>query len=262
MSAMIVSTRRLGAATATLALLVAAGCGGDDDSASGDGLDLDDTTLLSTAVEGQTLVEGTHVSLSFEGDNLAVVAGCNTMVGGYEIDGELLVAEQLASTQMLCDEALSAQDAWLQELFTSRPTIAAVGDDVVVTGETTTITFGSRERIATAHSLDGGTWAMESLDGQGGPLSAPEGAYVTITSDSIFVSTGCNRGSGTLEVGDGVVTIGAIASTMMACEGELQAWEAAVFGLLQGELSYEVDDDELTLTNDATTLTLEAIPAD
>jgi heat shock protein HslJ len=79
--------------------------------------------------------------------------------------------------------------------------------------------------------------------------SVPAGAEasLTITDGTVAVDTGCNVGSGGVEVGEDTLTFGPIAVTERACADEIMQLEAAVLAVLQGEVSYEVDGTSLSL---------------
>ena len=81
--------------------------------------DLEDATFVSTSVAGRDLVPGSTIRVAFEGDSMAVAAGCNTMTGAWElVDGTLAWTGDPAQTMMACEPALSDQDTWLLGLFT------------------------------------------------------------------------------------------------------------------------------------------------
>ena len=107
--------------TSSVVLLLAAapllaGCGGSDGVSDAD---LEDATFVSTSVSGHDLVPGSTIRVAFEGDSLAVAAGCNTMTGTWElVDGTLAWTGDPAQTMMACEPALSDQDTWLLGLFT------------------------------------------------------------------------------------------------------------------------------------------------
>jgi heat shock protein HslJ len=138
------------AATAA-ALLGATACGDDDDD---DSAEAAETTgggavptaeeligvYVSSAVDGHELVDGTAITLTFEADFLAVVAGCNTLNGGFSVVDGALEVGTLASTLMACDEALSAQDTWLAGFLEAGPAVALDGDVLTLTGADATIT--------------------------------------------------------------------------------------------------------------------------
>jgi heat shock protein HslJ len=141
-------------------LLVLSGCGGDDDggndanSPATSGApsdppalarDLSDRTFVAGDVDGHDLVTGSQITLSFPSPAaLSADAGCNTISGGFELDGSTLVAADLASTLKGCSDELQAQDAWLSAFLTSRPTAALHDRTLTLTGNDATITFHER----------------------------------------------------------------------------------------------------------------------
>jgi heat shock protein HslJ len=135
---------RWGAALAPVVLVLAA-CGDDDDgdaSASDvDAATLEGRTFVSTEVDGETLVDGTEISLSFDEGTMSVRAGCNTLFGGFEVEASSLVADELAQTQMACDDANQAQDIWVLELLEGRPTIAVAGDTLTLSDDAVSVTL-------------------------------------------------------------------------------------------------------------------------
>ena len=131
-----------------IALVLAAGCGddGDDDAASTDGETvtseaLDGRDFVSTEVTGETLVDGTEISVSFEDGGLSVNAGCNTMGGDYTITDGTLTAGPLASTQMACEDDLQQQDAWIAALLEDGAALTLTGGTLTMASDTTTITL-------------------------------------------------------------------------------------------------------------------------
>ena len=244
------------------------GCGDDssDDSSADAGsvpsaADLADRTFLSTAVEGKTLVEGTQVSLSFTDSTIAAIAGCNTMTGGYTITDDALAVDALAQTMMACDDQLAAQDQWVGQLLEGDPSITLDDDVLTLSGGDVTLTLGDRESVANDNALDGGSWALESIEDAGVVMTAPERAFVAVSNGRLYVATGCNRGSGEITVsGDDTVDIGPIALTMMACESPVNEWETAITQFLNGTLTFAVDGSDVTLTNGTQTLTMHEVP--
>lgn len=258
--------RRLLLAAAAAGLLVLAACGDDSkDSSSGSApapADLDGRTFLSTAVEGETLVEGSEISLVFTADSLAAVAGCNTMTGGYTIKDGTLAAPALAQTMMACDEAAMAQDAWVAALL-SGADVALDGDTLTLQQGDTKLTLGDRSTVANDNALDGGSWALASLDDGSATLTAPDGAFMAVKDGQLYIATGCNRGFGEVTVNDdGTADIGAIALTRMACESPVNEWEQALTVFLTGTVQYAVSGDDVTLTNGTSTLTMHPVPWD
>ena len=248
-------TPRTAIALLALAGLTVAACGSDDSdttSSSGDGgaaptaEDLSGKRFVSTDVTGDDLVEDSEITVSFLDDAVSVYAGCNTMNGGFEIADGALVAGQFASTMMACDEPLMEQDGWLSEFLSASPTIALDGSTLTLTGDDTTITLDEIESAP----LIGTTWLVTGTVATQAVSSAPvdSTASITIADDgTVAVDTGCNAGSGSVEITDTTLTFGPIATTRRSCIDELNALEASVLTVLQGAVTYEIDGDSLSL---------------
>lgn len=240
---------RMSALLLAPALLVLGACGSDDSSGSDDvtAADLDGREFLSTEVEGHQLVDGSEVRLAFDDVTVSANAGCNTMNGGYTIDGDTLEVEAMAMTQMACDEALMDQDAFVSGFLTSGPTIVLDGDELVLTSGEETITFLDREVADPDRPLEGTTWVVESVVSDQAVSSVPGGIEATllIEGEQASVDTGCNSGTTTVEVTDTTITFGPMATTLALCE--FQDFEDAVMSTMTGEVEYEIEADLLSL---------------
>lgn len=76
-------------------------------------------------------MDGDGISVTFTDTGVTATGGCNTMSGDATVvDGELVVTDGLAMTEMACDAQLMDQDTWLAEMLTPKPTLT-VGDDTV-----------------------------------------------------------------------------------------------------------------------------------
>ena len=223
--------------------------------------DLTGQTFLSTDVTGQTLLDDTRVSLAFGADSLAMVAGCNTHMGGYSIEDGELVVPALASTLMMCDDEAMQQDAWLAELLGDSPQISLDGGTLLLVSPDVTLTMIDRSTIDASSELIGGTWTIDSLESADGSAPAPEGAHMAADDGRLYVATGCNRGSGSLTVEDGnAIVIGPIAMTMMACEQSLMEWEQSLLAFLGQPLTYTLTGEDLVLDSGSEQLLLHFVP--
>jgi len=275
-------TPRTAIALLALAGLTFAACGSDDPGTSPDPVDgttagsgdggSDETVTAATlagmgfassSVTGYDLVEGSEITMNFLDDSVSVDAGCNIMNGGFEIADGAFTASQLASSKMACEQPLMDQDILLSEFLASSPAIALDGSTLTLTGEVATITLDEIEPAA----LVGTTWTITGTGTTEAISSVPtdSAASITIADDgSIAVNTGCNTGAGSVEVTDTSLKFGPIDSTLIGCEPELADLEASVLAVLQGEVTYEIEGDTLSLRSgegaDAIGLDLTATP--
>lgn len=125
----------VGAAAALVVSLGLTSCGQDE-------VDLEGRSFTSTEVRGHDLVEGSTVTLSFDADNLAARAGCNTIVGTVSTaDDTLTFDSQAASTMMACEPDLMAQDQWLTDFLASSPSLKVEGSTLTLGDDATGMTL-------------------------------------------------------------------------------------------------------------------------
>jgi heat shock protein HslJ len=103
-----------------------------------------------------------------------------------------------------------------------------------------------------ASSPIGRTWTLASLDGH----SLVAGSTITaeFTSESrVAGSSGCNRYSGSAQADAGRLSVGLLASTLMACAPDgMMAQETRYLAALQAATRYTVTSFELRLGTSAT----------
>jgi len=241
-----------------LPLVLLASCG-DDTAAPPTGepaQTLDGRTFVGDQVTGHDLVKGSSLRLSFQDGRVEAQAGCNHLSGIGRLDGGVLVGRIDVTTDMGCDPPLMDQDTWFSTFLGSRPEATVSAEALVLTKDGTTITLTDQEHVRAMNpiSLEGTTWALESLitgSGDEGTVSSVPGGdapTLVIKGDRIRVFTGCNRGSGSVEVEDASLIISALGVTKMACKDGATA-ERAVLAVLDGEVGYVQDYDVLTLTS-------------
>lgn len=231
-------------AAATLSLACSAGAAPSPTPAS-----LDGHTYMSTQLEGQILVPGTQVRLSFADNQVNAQAGCNMMSGPYTIEGDHLRTTQMSMTEMGCDQPRQAQDEWLARFLTDTR-FALVGDTLTMTDGTAQLTLMDEEVVTPDQPLEGRRWVLESIVSGDAVSSVPVGVTAAIQVDGgrINVEAGCNRGGGSVEVTSDTLRLGPIATTKMACEAGPMSVETAVLSVLTGEVAYTIDADQLTLS--------------
>jgi heat shock protein HslJ len=242
---------RTALAILTMSALALAACGSDSDSGSGSAPTADDLagqTFTSTEVTGYELVADSEIELGFTSDTIGARAGCNAMTGDYSISDGSLEVGMMASTMMACDDALTAQDTWLNEFLTDSPEISLDGETLTLTGSDATITLAAVQPAA----LEGTTWVGSgTVANEAVTVSAvvPQ-ATLTITDGQAQINTGCNTGSASVEITDTTMTFGPMALTKKACEPELTELEAIVVSVLDGEVTYEIEGDTLSIRKD------------
>jgi len=254
-------TTRTAVALLAIAGITIAACGSDDSSASESvtAADLSNRGFVSSDVTGHELVDGSAITMNFLDDAVSVNAGCNTMNGRFEIADGTFTAEQFAMTMMACPDPLMAQDTWLSEFLASSPTIALDGSTLTFTGDDATITLEEIEPAA----LVGTTWVVTGtvVNESVSTVRLDSTASITVADDgTVAVDTGCNTGSGDVEVGDDTLTFGPIATTLRACVDEIAQLEASVLEVLQGDVDYEIRGDTLSLRSGEVGLELTAQP--
>lgn len=255
-------TPRLAIALLALAGLTFAACGSDDPGTTPDPVDetavgaggseqalttevLDGRTFVSTEVTGYDLVEGSEINITFLANSMSVSAGCNSLNGAYEI-GEALTAGPFLSTMMACDQSLMDQDTWLNDFLMSLPSISLDEKTLTIAGSDTTIVL---EELQPSELVDT-TWEVTGTVANEGVSSVPMDSAATLLiapDGTVVVNAGCNTGAGNVEVTDTTLTFGPIATTRKMCEQELMDLETAVLAVLQGEVTYEINGNTLSL---------------
>jgi len=219
-------------------------------------------TLLSTDLQGATLVPGSRVTMTFKDDgSLGASAGCNSMGGAYTIDGDRLTTSQLMMTEMGCAEPLMKQDAWLST-FLSDVKVTLDGDTLTLDDGSATLTLVDKTVATPDQPIEGTLWVVDGIVSGEAVSSVPAGvtASLRIVDGQAEVRFGCNSGGGPVEVTSDRLTFGPMISTKMACGPDAMAMEAAVSTVLTDTIAYTIDADTLTLDAGANGLILRAAP--
>jgi heat shock protein HslJ len=251
----------------TLAVAVAftfavAGCGGDDDdAATGDGSSgaadqLAGRTFLSSAVteDGQPrpLADGTRIRLRFDDGRVSADAGCNTMSGTVEITDDRLMIGEMGMTAMGCEPPLGDQDEWLQGVLFGDPGYTLDGAELRLESGTTVIELTDRQVADPDRPLDATTWSLDGIVDGDAISSVPAGGGATVVFADGQVSVNvesCNQASGDATIGEGTIEVGALRTTRIGCAPPAAEVEAAVTAVLDGDITYAIEADVLTLTH-------------
>jgi len=249
---------------ATVTILGACSAAGTPASPSASALTpaLAGRTFLSTDIQGQTLVPGTRVTLTFKDDgSLGASGGCNSMGGAYAINGDRLTTSQMFMTEMGCAEPRMQQDQWLST-FLSDVVFTLDGDTLTLDGGSATLTLVDKAVATPDQPIEGTLWVVDGIVTGEAVSSVPAGvtASIRIADGQAEVRFGCNTGGGPVEVTSDTLTFGPMISTKMACEPNAMAMETAVSTVLAGTVPYSIDADTLTLDASANGLILRAAP--
>lgn len=247
-----------------LLLLVLAGCGARSGGAAPAGAPDDPLrgeTFLSdqVTVDGKPheLVAGTEVSLNFTRDGrLVATAGCNTMSGPVRTgDGRLAVGGAdgagLATTELGCDPPRHAQDAWLGKVLGAGPAWRLDGPTLTVRTEDTELVLTDREVADPDLSLAETPWAVDTLVDGAAASSVPSGAAANLVfhDAQVDISAGCNTGTAGYSMTGDTIRFTTATMTRKACPPGIMRLEAAVLGVVEGAVTFEIDADRLTLTH-------------
>jgi heat shock protein HslJ len=102
-----------------------------------------------------------------------------------------------------------------------------------------------------ARPLEGG-WRVEGIVDGETSSSVPDGSGATITfgpGEVGMTIDGCNTGGSAVQVNGQEIEVEGLISTMIACTEPAATVESAVVGVLEGTITYEIEDDQLTLTH-------------
>ena len=217
-----------------------------------------DRTFLSTEVtengQPKALVAGTRITLTLveDGHRLAAQAGCNSMGGQATFDGGRLVVNDLATTEMGCDQPRHAQDEWLASFLTSGPEWSRSRSTLTLDNGTTRIVLQDREVANPDRALRGTKWVVDTIVEGQTASSVPAGAEAFVAfddKDRFAGNTGCNGMGGTSLIDETRSTIrfSEVITTKMACEDDRMRLERAVLATLDGDVRYGIEADVLEL---------------
>jgi heat shock protein HslJ len=207
---------------------------------------------------GHTLAPGSTLTLQFEPAYLAASAGCNQISGAYTLTGgTLTLRRNPAMTQMACDTPLMRQERWLKTWLTSGVQATTNGAALTLTANGVTITFMPGPANASTPTIAGTPWRLIATANRGAAqvelpstIKAPTLDITTAGNAAIF--TGCNHANGAVDVrDDGFLIFSQLATTRMACVGDVGTLETQVLAVLNGKVAAAFDGaGHLVLTND------------
>jgi len=231
---------------ALLALLLAA-CAEKADVASGDPFGSTTWVLTSGTVDGAALtpIASAPVTLLVSDGSVGGRAACNSYGGDFTIADGVVTVGSLIQTEMACLDpgVMDLEQAFLAALARVDGA-AGDGTTLLLTGDGVEMRFAPQPEPAPS-ALIGTTWTLDTI-AEGDMASTPAAPATLLFSEdgSVSGSTGCNSLSASYDPDTG---FGPIATTKMACKGDVMAQETLVLRILGGSPTLTIDGDLLTI---------------
>jgi heat shock protein HslJ len=230
--------------------LVAAACTSTSTGGAGGTLDGTAWTLKTYDVSGTAtpVPSGMVVDAKFAGSKVSGFAGCNVYTASATIDGAKLTIGPAATTAMACDPAATkVETAYLANLAKSA-TFTATADALTIFGSDgkELLAYGA----APANPLEG-EWNVTGYNTGTQAVTSPIAGTTltaTFTADGqVGGNAGCNSYSGTYKLDGTSLTVGPLATTMMACEQPIMDQETKFLAALQTPTTVETSGATVTL---------------
>ena len=191
------------------------------------------TQLVTSGELSRALFNIESGSITFSDGGLSATVGCNNVFGSAELTigdpSTITLSGPLASTKMFCEGLMEAEAALISIL--EGEYLSVVGDGITSSNGMIRVEGGVPIAIPEVIAPEYPPFMIQ-IDGTNYDVT---GGYVVIDGDQLSASVGCNTlGRGVLVDGDSLTLDGPLISTMMYCEGLMDA-EAALATVLQGE---------------------------
>ncbi len=191
------------------------------------------TQLVTSGELSRALFNIESGSITFSDGSLSATVGCNNVFGSAELTigdpSTITLSGPLASTKMFCEGLMEAEAALIGIL--EGEFLSIVGDGITSSNGMIRVEGGVPIAIPDVVAPEYPPFMIQ-IDGTNYDVAS---GYVVIDGDQLSASVGCNTlGGGVLVDGDTLTLDGPLISTMMYCEGLMDA-EAALATVLQGE---------------------------
>ncbi|MEJ2710494.1 MAG: META domain-containing protein [Anaerolineales bacterium] len=195
---------------------------------------------------------GLRISAEFTPEGqISGFGGCNNYSGTFEAsaDGTLSLSP-LATTLMACPQGMELESAYLDALqnpqgFAFSPEGRLEIKYLNPSGEEHKLVYASGQATLTEN-----VWVMLSYGDPNSPQTVPPGILLTANfsvDGNMSGFSGCNSYNVGYATQDGEITLGPVASTMMACPTGMEE-EQAYLEALGSVQNYEIKGNALTLT--------------
>jgi heat shock protein HslJ len=231
-------------------MMILAACASPGSQAGGG--DLTGKVWALTELMGKPPAAGVGISAQFSADGkVSGSAGCNRYSGTYTVSGNSITfSSPMATTMMMCDEAVMEQESAYLKTLGEAKTYAVKGDQLTLAGADKTSLAIYK---AQSQDLPGTSWEATGVN-NGKQAVTGMLAGTTLTADfgkdgNLSGNAGCNTYSGAYKVNGDQITIGPLASTMMACEepAGVMEQETQYLAALQSAATYQIEGNVLQL---------------
>lgn len=199
---------------------------------------------------GKPPVAGSQPTLNFDETGLGGTTGCNSYFGSYETSGDKLNVGEMGQTLMAClEEGLMEQESSFLAMLQAAESFSLTETQLIIYTSQGEMIF----QPASHQSLEGPTWVLGGIV-QGDAIVSmwvDNEITATFTDGRAAGSAGCNQYFAGYALDADSLTIEAIGSTKMFCEGERGERETAYLTALGQISSYEIERDTLSLFNAA-----------
>lgn len=209
---------------------------------------LADTSWTVNTINGVAVLPAARPTLTFAQDGtIAGSASCNHYSGPYRIDGDRIVIGDLASTLMLCDGEVGAQEtAFLGALRASQTWRVTEAGDLEIGGVGSIVAGpGVAEGPPPSEpgqGLGGTSWNLAEMgDTADVARIVPTIEFGADGRASGFA--GCNTFSGTFTTDGETIALGPLATTKMGCERPASAVETEYLQALSGVATWSIEPD-------------------
>jgi heat shock protein HslJ len=191
-----------------------------------------------------------RATLSAHGDQLTGMAFCNGFGGQYRLDGDRLVVDNLAQTDMAClgPGLMEGEAAFMGVLNASGTRFTRTAGELVLENVTGRLRFRPQTPVPTAE-LVGTRWVLDTLiDGQVASSTVGSRAELQLSDDATFTAgTGCRTLSGSWRAAGDTVYLD-YEWPEAPCPRAVATQEQQIIGVLGNGFQTKVDGDRLTLT--------------
>lgn len=222
------------------------------DSLTTDPADLTDRTWQLASVAGDPVGDRIELRVGSDG-TVAGYDGCRKIEASAEVAAGTLTITGIppAGFGPGCDGNLATT---VDSLLTQRSALWRLADgDLVINGpgaQALALVFHPADGSQpTASPLTGIHWTLTTIEAGTGPDATAHtpipGQSLAVKGTEISGQTPCNFFSGSVNMGPGTLDISGLGSTLAGC-----AEDPEVFDVLRGQVTWQVDGDQLTITKD------------